>query len=303
MNRVIQTLSRRMKNNPCLIGEPGVGKTAVVEGLAQRIAQGRVPDSLKDKRILQLDLSGMVAGSKYRGDFEEKMKRVIREAASDRNVLLFLDEIHTLIGAGGSEGSLDAANILKPALSRGEIQLIGATTVDEYRKHIEKDAALERRFQPIMIEEPSEAQTEEILMGIRSGYEEYHGLTITDGAVKAAVRLSSRYINDRFRPDKCIDLLDEACAAARLRQDRQYLRSEKADFKDPLLAISRLTEEQENAIRNNDMHEVSKLQGEIEKLKARASRKSPRRVTASDAVKVTEEDIAGVTAEMTGIPI
>ena len=303
MNRVIQTLSRRMKNNPCLIGEPGVGKTAVVEGLAQRIAQGRVPDSLKDKRILQLDLSGMVAGSKYRGDFEEKMKRVIREAASDRNVLLFLDEIHTLIGAGGSEGSLDAANILKPALSRGEIQLIGATTVDEYRKHIEKDAALERRFQPIMIEEPSEAQTEEILMGIRSGYDEYHGLTITDGAVKAAVRLSSRYINDRFRPDKCIDLLDEACAAARLRQDRQYLRSEKAYFKDPLLAISRLTEEQENAIRNNDMHEVSKLQGEIEKLKARASRKSPRRVTASDAVKVTEEDIAGVTAEMTGIPI
>jgi ATP-dependent Clp protease ATP-binding subunit ClpC len=304
MNRVMQTLSRRMKNNPCLIGEPGVGKTAVVEGLAQRIAQGRVPDYLKDKRILRLDLSGMVAGSKYRGDFEEKMKRVIREAASDRSIILFVDEIHTLIGAGGSEGSLDAANILKPALSRGEVQLIGATTVDEYRKHIEKDAALERRFQPIMIEEPGEAQTEEILMGIRPGYEAYHGLTITDGAVKAAVSLSTRYISDRFRPDKSIDLLDEACAGVKLRRDKKHLRPSKAEDEDPQLVLERLIKEQEDAIRNEDMPEVSRLQAEITKLRTRLKRRTARKATAAaSSIEVTEDDVARVAAEMTGIPV
>ncbi len=212
IKRLIRTLSRRTKNNPCLIGEPGVGKTAIVERLAQEISAGNVPDSLRGKRLLALDMAGMVAGTKYRGEFEERIENVIREAASDGNILLFMDELHTLIGAGGAEGALDAANILKPALSRGEIQIIGATTVDEYRKHIEKDAALERRFQPIMVEEPSEAETEEILKGLKGYFEEHHGVVIADSAAETAARLSARYISDRFLPDKAIDVLDEACA-------------------------------------------------------------------------------------------
>ena len=217
IKRVIQILSRRMKNNPCLIGEPGVGKTAIVEGLALRIVAGEVPDTVKNKRVVTLDLSGMVAGSKYRGEFEERIKRVIKEVEEDGNILLFLDEIHTLIGAGGAEGAIDASNILKPSLARGEIQLIGATTIEEYRKHIEKDAALERRFQPVTVEEPSEDETVSILYGIKGKYEEHHHVAISDEAIMAAVHLSNRYINDRNLPDKAIDLIDEASAAVKLR--------------------------------------------------------------------------------------
>ena len=216
IQRVIQILSRRTKNNPCLIGEPGVGKTAVVEGLAARIAEGDVPDSIRDKRVMTLDLSGMVAGSKYRGEFEERIKRLIAEVKRDGQVLLFIDEIHTIIGAGGAEGALDASNILKPSLARGEIQVIGATTIEEYRKYIEKDAALERRFQPVMTNEPSEAEAIAILEGLRSAYENHHQVTITDEAIETAVKMSIRYINDRFLPDKAIDLIDEASAKVKL---------------------------------------------------------------------------------------
>jgi len=217
IQRVIQILSRRTKNNPCLIGDPGVGKTAIAEGLALRIVAGEVPDTVKDKQVMTLDLSGMVAGSKYRGEFEERIKRVIKEVIQAGNVLLFLDELHTLIGAGGAEGAIDASNILKPSLARGEIQLIGATTVAEYRKYIEKDAALERRFQPVTVEEPTQEEAIGILMGIKEKYEEHHGVQISEEAVVAAVKLSERYINDRNLPDKAIDLIDEAAAALALR--------------------------------------------------------------------------------------
>ena len=216
IQRVVQILSRRTKNNPCLIGEPGVGKTAVAEGLAIRIAEGNMPDSVKNKRVLTLDLSGMVAGSKYRGEFEERIKKVISEVREDGSILLFIDELHTIIGAGGAEGAIDASSILKPALARGEIQIIGATTIDEYRKHIEKDAALERRFQPVTVEEPSESETVDILKGLRPAYESHHHVKITDEALEAAVQLSARYINDRFLPDKAIDLMDEAASKVRL---------------------------------------------------------------------------------------
>ena len=216
ITRLIQILSRRTKNNPCLTGEPGVGKTAIVEGLAQRIVMGMVPDTVKDKRLVVLDLSGMVAGSKYRGEFEERIKKVIAEVKNAGNVLLFLEEIHTIIGAGGAEGAIDASNILKPSLARGEIQLIGATTHEEYRKHIEKDAALERRFQPVKVEEPTADEAIQILRGLKGRYEEHHRVTITDEAVVAAVKLSKRYINDRFLPDKAIDLIDEASSKTRL---------------------------------------------------------------------------------------
>lgn len=216
IDRVIQILSRRSKNNPCLIGEPGVGKTAIVEGIAERIVTGMVPDTVIGKRVVSLDLSGIVAGSKYRGEFEERIKKVIAEVTRAGNILLFIDEIHTIIGAGGAEGAIDASNILKPALARGEVQVIGATTIEEYRKYIEKDAALERRFQPVMVEEPTEEEAVQILTGLRSQYEDHHNVTITDDAVEAAVRLAARYINDRFLPDKAIDLMDEAAAKARL---------------------------------------------------------------------------------------
>ena len=217
IRRVIQILSRRGKNNPCLIGEPGVGKTAIVEGLAQRIESGMVPDSVRDKRVMSLDLSGMVAGSKYRGEFEERIKRVLAEVMRVGNVLLFIDEMHTIIGAGGAEGAIDASNILKPAMARGEIQVIGATTISEYRKYVEKDAALERRFQPITVEEPTTEEAEQILQGIKHRYEEHHGVVISDEAVSSAVSLAERYISDRFLPDKAIDLMDEAAANLRLR--------------------------------------------------------------------------------------
>ncbi|WP_167955281.1 ATP-dependent Clp protease ATP-binding subunit [Anaerosporobacter faecicola] len=216
IQRVVQILSRRTKNNPCLVGEPGVGKTAIAEGLAQKIVEGNIPEIIKDKRVLTLDLSGMVAGSKYRGEFEERIKKVIQEVMNDGNILLFIDEIHTIIGAGGAEGAIDASNILKPSLARGEIQLIGATTREEYRKYIEKDAALERRFQPVVIEEPSEEETILILKGLRDRYETHHQVTITDEALVAAVRMSNRYINDRYLPDKAIDVIDEAASKVRL---------------------------------------------------------------------------------------
>jgi ATP-dependent Clp protease ATP-binding subunit ClpC len=217
IQRVIQILSRRTKNNPCVIGEPGVGKTAIAEGLAQKIVEGNVPELLKGKRVVTLDLSSMIAGSKYRGEFEERIKRVLDEVRNDKNVILFIDEIHTIVGAGATEGSLDASNILKPSLARGEIQLIGATTLDEYRKYIEKDAALERRFQPILIDEPTEEEAIKILRGIKDKFEVHHQVKITDEAIVAAVKLSTRYITDRFLPDKAIDLIDEAGSKVKLR--------------------------------------------------------------------------------------
>ncbi len=220
IERVIQILSRRGKNNPCLIGEPGVGKTAIVEGLAQRIVTGMVPDTVSGRRVVTLDLSGMVAGSQSRGEFEERIKRVIHEVTSAGNIILFIDEIHTIIGAGSAEGAIDASNILKPAMARGEIQLIGATTIEEYRKYIEKDAALERRFQPVMVEEPTVEQTIEILKGLRGRYEAHHQVEIMDSGLEAAAKLSDRYINDRFLPDKAIDLIDEAASRVRLKGEQ-----------------------------------------------------------------------------------
>ena len=259
---VIGILSRRMKNNPCLIGEPGVGKTAIVEGLASRIVDGAVPDTLEQKRILTLDLSGMVAGSKYRGEFEERIKRALCETKAAGNILLFIDELHTVIGAGGAEGAIDASNILKPAMARGEIQVIGATTREEYRKHIEKDAALERRFQPVVIEEPSAVQTISMLKGLRSRYEEFHKVEITDAAIEAAVQLSERYLNDRYLPDKAIDLIDEASAKFHLQtvyaqSDRtQEYEKERED----------LYEQKEQALIAGDLERVRELLAAEKKL-------------------------------------
>lgn len=257
MEHVIQILCRRGKNNPCLIGEPGVGKTAIVEGLAQDIVSGNVPDILLGKRLVSLDMSGLVAKSKYRGEFEERIKKVISEVSNAKNVLLFIDELHTIIGAGGAEGSLDASNILKPALARGEVQVIGATTIEEYRKYVEKDAALERRFQPVMVEEPGADETIEILTGLKGIYEKHHGVIITDEGVKAAVNLSARYINDRFLPDKAIDLMDEAAARIRLKN---------LTSSDELLALKKeITDKQnrvENALSKGDLTAAGALMSE-----------------------------------------
>ena len=265
MRRMIQILSRRTKNNPCLIGEPGVGKTAIVEGLAQRIVEGNVPESIQDKRLLSLDISGMVAGSKYRGEFEERIKGVIEQVRSEGDIILFVDEMHTLIGAGGAEGAIDASNILKPALARGELQMIGATTISEYRKYVEKDSALERRFQPVMVEEPTKDQTYEILKGIVPRYEEHHGVTVTDEAMRAAVRLSERYINDRNLPDKAIDVIDEACAAVRLRK------SEKKS--DPAAALRDKVRETDTAVAmavaDGRLDEAKARKAELDTLSAR----------------------------------
>ncbi len=244
IKRVIQILSRRTKNNPCLIGEPGVGKTAIVESLATRIVKGEVPDTIADKRLVALDIAAMVAGSKYRGEFEQRIKRVIEEAISSRDVLVFIDELHTIIGAGGAEGAMDASNILKPFLARGELQIIGATTTDEYRKRIEKDAALERRFQPVTVQEPTEEEAVDILMGISKVYEDHHGVKITDEAVRAAVSLSERYISDRFLPDKAIDLMDEAAAKAGLKENKS-----SGDVKEILDKLKALNDEKEKAIK------------------------------------------------------
>ena len=300
IRRLLQTLSRRTKNNPCLIGEPGVGKTAIVEGLAERIAEGAVPDSIKGKRVLTLDLSGMVAGTKYRGEFEERIKNVMDEVMEAGDVLLFIDELHTLIGAGGAEGAMDAANILKPALSRGELQVIGATTVEEYRKHIEKDAALERRFQPIMVEEPSEQETVEILKGLRRNYERHHQVEITDEALEAAVKLSKRYISDRFLPDKAIDLMDEACARVRLGGTQLVHATAELERR-----IADLLGDVEQAVREQDFEHAAELRKERMRLeeKLQKERAKTGRGRGKKALTVGENEIAQIVADWTKIPV
>ncbi len=297
---MIQILSRRTKNNPCLIGEPGVGKTAVTEGLAQLIVSGDVPDTIKDKRVVILDLSGMVAGSKYRGEFEERIKNVLSEVRDAGNVLLFIDEIHTIIGAGGAEGALDASNILKPSLARGEIQLIGATTIEEYRKYIEKDPALERRFQPVTVEEPTEEQTIEILKGLRSRYEEHHNVTITDAAVAAAVKLSSRYINDRFLPDKAIDLIDEASSKVRL---TVYV--EPRGIKETEEEIVALEKEKEDAVKAEAYEEAGEIKKRQEKKREKIAKLKEKweEEKTSRVLFVDEGEIADVVSGWTKIPV
>lgn len=300
IQRVIQILSRRTKNNPCLVGEPGVGKTAIAEGLALNIAAGTVPETVKDKKVITLDLSGMVAGSKYRGEFEERIKRVIREVTLSGNIILFLDELHTIIGAGGAEGAIDASNILKPSLARGEIQLIGATTITEYRKYIEKDAALERRFQPVTVEEPTEEEAVRILKGIRGKYEEHHHVTISDEAIQAAVHMSNRYINDRNLPDKAIDLIDEAAAAIRLKGMHvpEKLKSMQEEIQKMDVQIERSIKieayTQAGEIRRNQQ----KLINKYEKAKADHDRK----LEESELV-VGENEIADVVSMWTKIPV
>lgn len=300
IRRTVQILSRRTKNNPCLVGEPGVGKTAIVEGLAARIVAGEVPDTVKDKRVLMLDLSGMIAGSKYRGEFEERIKKVIREVAEDGNILLFLDELHTLIGAGGAEGAIDASNILKPSLARGEIQLIGATTLEEYRKYVERDAALERRFQPVTVEEPTEEEAEAILEGIVSRYEAHHNVTILPEALRAAVKLSNRYINDRKLPDKAIDLMDEAAAAVRLQkaQAPEELRKLQEEGKAVDAQIER-------AVREGDIPQARELRQRQEALLNRYERAMARQEKKREkqAIEVNAEDIARVVSVWTKIPV
>ena len=300
IRRLIQILSRRTKNNPCLIGEPGVGKTAVVEGLAQMIASGDVPDTIADKRVMTLDLSGMVAGSKYRGEFEERIKRVIAEVVESGDVLLFIDEIHTIIGAGGAEGALDASNILKPSLARGELQLIGATTVNEYRKYIEKDAALERRFQPVMVDEPTEEESVAILKGLRSRYEEHHRVEITDEALEAAVKLSSRYINDRFLPDKAIDLIDEASSRVRLMNYTKPERIRELEAK-----IGQLEEEKEQAIKTEAYEKAGEIKKKQQKMRDRIAQIENKwqEERLSKKLIVGENEIAQVVSGWTKIPV
>lgn len=300
IKRVIQILSRRTKNNPCLIGEPGVGKTAIAEGLAARIVQGDVPETIKGKRLLTLDLSGMVAGSKYRGEFEERIKRVISEVKSAGNVLLFLDELHTIIGAGGAEGAIDASNILKPSLARGEIQLIGATTLEEYRKYIEKDAALERRFQPVKVEEPTEQEAVLILNGLRSKYEEHHKVTITDEAVEAAVKLSKRYINDRYLPDKAIDLIDEAASKARL---KVYVMPEV--IKKTEEELKELEKQKEEAIKREAYEEAGAIKKKQIRKKERLGKLTEQweEDQNNSELIVGEEEVADVVSMWTKIPL
>ena len=299
--RVIQILSRRTKNNPCLVGEPGVGKTAIVEGIAMRIANGMVPDTVKNKRVLTLDVASMVAGSKYRGEFEERIKRIINEVKEDKNILLFLDEIHTIIGAGGAEGSMDAANILKPALSRGEIQIIGATTLEEYRKYFEKDAALERRFQPVKVEAPSAEESICILNGLKERYEVHHGVTISDEAIKASVELSDRYINDRFLPDKAIDLMDEASAKIKIQKMTTENQSKATNLRSDLRKIQ---DEKIEALKNRDYKLVKELKDSEEELKKQLEKELKK----SDKKKikgltVTAKDVEDVVAMWTNIPV
>lgn len=299
VERVMQILCRRMKNNPCLVGEPGVGKTAVVEGLAQMIASGTVPEILADKRIVSLDLSGMVAGSKYRGEFEERIKRVIAEVRAAGNVILFVDELHTLIGAGGAEGAMDASNILKPALSRGEVQMIGATTRTEYRKYIEKDAALERRFQPVYVEEPTREETIAILQGLRSKYEEHHGVTISDDALEAATDYAIRYINDRFLPDKAIDLIDEAASRKKLGIFAGNKTAKKAEE-----TRHNLEEALEAALAEGDIEAAQALKKDLDKTDKKIEKtKHNMREKEQEQMLVTEEDVADVVSVWTKIPV
>ena len=300
ITRLIQILSRRTKNNPCLVGEPGVGKTAIAEGLAQRIIAGTVPDTIRDKRLVVLDLSGMVAGSKYRGEFEERIRKVVDEVRENQGILLFIDELHTIIGAGGAEGALDASNILKPSLSRGELQIIGATTLEEYRKYIEKDAALERRFQPITVEEPSEEETYEILKGLRPYYERHHKVEILDEALEAAVKMSVRYINDRFLPDKAIDLIDEAASKVQLSGYQASTDSEELSRE-----IQEILQEKEGAIKSGNLtlakeyqQKQKEAEAKLEQLHAKEEKKSSRR-----SGKVDEKAVASIVSDWTKIPV
>ena len=300
ITRLIQILSRRTKNNPCLVGEPGVGKTAIAEGLAQRIIAGTVPDTIRDKRLVVLDLSGMVAGSKYRGEFEERIRKVVDEVRENQGILLFIDELHTIIGAGGAEGALDASNILKPSLSRGELQIIGATTLEEYRKYIEKDAALERRFQPITVEEPSEEETYEILKGLRPYYERHHTVEILDEALEAAVKMSVRYINDRFLPDKAIDLIDEAASKVQLSGYQASTDSEELSRE-----IQEILQEKEGAIKSGNLtlakeyqQKQKEAEAKLEQLHAKEEKKSRRR-----SGKVDEKAVASIVSDWTKIPV
>ena len=298
MARLIQILSRRTKNNPCLVGEPGVGKTAIVEGLAQMIVAGRVPETVQNKRVVVLDLSGMVAGSKYRGEFEERIRNVIDEVRENKNILLFVDELHTIIGAGSAEGTLDASNILKPSLSRGEIQLIGATTMEEYRKYIEKDAALERRFQPVTVEEPTEEETIEILKGLRPYFEKHHSVVIEDEAITGAVKMAARYISDRFLPDKAIDVIDEACSKVRLAGFR-YTEEPDDEEKEYL----ELQKQKEEAVRAADLQKLRELQTQQDALRKKAERKQKRQSSRKGKQPaVTENAVADIIAEWTKIP-
>ena len=299
IERVIQILSRRTKNNPCLIGEPGVGKTAIVEGLAQKINLGDVPEVLKNKRVVSMDISGMVAGAKYRGDFEERIKKALGEVKKAGDVILFIDEIHTIVGAGSAEGAIDAANILKPMLARGEIQLVGATTISEYRKYIEKDTALERRFSPVTVNEPSEKDTITILKGIRDKYEAHHNVKITDEAIEAAVTLSERYINDRFLPDKAIDLIDEASSKARL---QTY--TEPDNLKEMQEEIDRISKDKEEAVRCQKFEKAASLRDEEKNLREKYEReeKKWRNQNTKKVITINEENIADVISLWTGIP-
>ena len=299
IERVIQILCRRTKNNPCLIGEPGVGKTAVVEGLAQRIAEGKAPDILKNKRVITLDLTGMVAGTKYRGDFEERIKSIIDEVIKNDDIILFIDEVHTLIGTGSAEGSTDAANILKPSLARGDLQVIGATTLAEYRKNIEKDSALERRFQPVTVGEPNEEDAISILMGLRDRYEEHHKVKITDEAIKSAVKLSSRYITDRYLPDKAIDLIDEAGSRVRLATSE-----EPDNIKSLEEEIEKLNEEKTNFISSQNFEKAAELRDKEKELsdKLKAEKEKWQETTKGYTGTVTEQQIADIVSGWTGIP-
>ena len=300
IERIVQILSRRTKNNPCLIGEPGVGKTAVVEGLARKIIEEDIPEILHNKRVLTLDLAGMVAGSKYRGEFEERIKRSLKEVMQNGNILLFIDEIHTIIGAGGAEGAIDAANILKPSLARGELQLIGATTREEYRKYIEKDAALERRFQSVVVEEPTEEEAIEILRGLAPRYEEHHHVKLTDGAVTGAVRLAARYVNDRFLPDKAIDAIDEACARAGLK--RYMISPELRGLEEEQVQLEK---EKEQAIRSKDYTHAGEVKRRQEQLEHKIDkiRKEQEKHRGAKELQVTENEIAAVIADWTKIPV
>ena len=300
IERIVQILSRRTKNNPCLVGDPGVGKTAIVEGLSQKIAEGNVPDTLKNKRIVGLDLSAMVAGSKYRGEFEERMKKAMDEVKADGNIILFVDEIHTIIGAGAAEGAIDASNILKPALSRGEIQLIGATTLEEYRKHLEKDAAFERRFQPVKVEEPDEQAAVAMLKALRDKYEMHHKVTISDDAIEAAVKLSSRYVSDRFLPDKAIDLIDEA--ASRLRLKTFSAPDNVAEMEEKLAEMEK---EKEAAIKTEEFEKAAEIKRAQDALRAqwKEAKKEWENNHENQAQVVTREEVAEVVSVWTGVPL
>ncbi len=299
IERIIEILSRRTKNNPCLVGKPGVGKTAIIEGLAEKIINGEVTENLIEKRIINIDISGLVAGAKYRGDFEERLKKVLNEVKKAENIILFIDEIHTIVGAGAAEGAIDAANILKPLLARGEIQLIGATTTEEYKQYIEKDAALERRFSVVNIEEPSEEESIEILLGVRDKYEAHHNVQITESAIKSAVKLSNRYISDRFLPDKAIDLIDETAAQANIKSS--VIPEQIKQIKEQIEVVSK---EKEEAIYNQEFEKAAnirdierKLKRELELIMSKRNEKNNQKIT-----KITEEDIAEVLSRWTGIP-